>query len=388
MKYTDISKQKKLSEKNSKNSKSKGVAKLFILFAVIISAGILFYFFRDRVKKEFSPVSIVGGTEKINIKQTDGRTNILILGSDKRDFGSESGRNSLTDTILVASIGNVDNDVVLISLPRDLWINNYTLENGYNYSSKINEVYANAGIEELKKQMEVVLGIPIHYYVMVTFDLFENIIDTLGGIEVNVENSFTDYAYPVEGKENDTCGRTQEEADKIIKEEQEKGIELDALAVFPCRYEIVKFEQGPQTMDGKTALKYARSRHGDNGEGTDFARSKRQQNVILAVKNNALSLKTLTNISKLKELYNQYVNNVETDIDLQVIQSLYQLSQRLDFEKVTSIVIDNSDNPDEGGLLYHPTDGTLYGKNWVLVPQAGDYSQIHAYVQKYLFGNK
>jgi hypothetical protein len=71
-----------------------------------------------------------------------------------------------------------------------------------------------------------------------------------------------------------------------------------------------------------------------------------------------------------------------------VIQSLYQLSQRLDFEKVTSIVIDNSDNPDEGGLLYHPTDGTLYGKNWVLVPQAGDYSQIHAYVQKYLFGNK
>ena len=227
MKYTDISKQKKLSEKNSKNSKSKGVAKLFILFAVIISAGILFYFFRDRVKKEFSPVSIVGGTEKINIKQTDGRTNILILGSDKRDFGSESGRNSLTDTILVASIGNVDNDVVLISLPRDLWINNYTLENGYNYSSKINEVYANAGIEELKKQMEVVLGIPIHYYVMVTFDLFENIIDTLGGIEVNVENSFTDYAYPVEGKENDTCGRTQEEADNLA---QARRVALAALA--------------------------------------------------------------------------------------------------------------------------------------------------------------
>jgi len=80
----------------------------------------------------------------------------------------------------------------------------------------------NAGIEELKKQMEIVVGIPIHYYVMVTFDLFENIIDTLGGIEINVEKSFTDYAYPIEGKEADTCGKTQEEADKIIKEAGEE----------------------------------------------------------------------------------------------------------------------------------------------------------------------
>ncbi len=382
MKYTDISKQKELLKKNTK---SRGLARPFILFAVIITVGILFFFLKDRIKKEFSPISIVGGTEKIDIKQTDGRTNILILGSDRRNLGSESGRNSLTDTILVASIGNVDNDVVLISLPRDLWISNYTLENGYTYSSKINEVYANAGIEELKKQMEIVVGIPIHYYVMVTFDLFENIIDTLGGIEINVEKSFTDYAYPIEGKEADTCGKTQEEADKIIKE---AGEEINVLAVFPCRYETIKFEQGLQSMDGKTALKYARSRHGDNGEGTDFARSKRQQNVILAVKNKALSLKTLTNIPKLKELYNQYVNNVETDIDFQVIQNLYQLSQKLDFEKVKSIVIDNSDNPDTGGLLYHPTDGTLYGKNWVLVPQTGDYSQIHAYIQKYLFESK
>ena len=117
MKYTDISKQKELLKKNTE---SRGLARPFILFAVIITVGILFFFLKDRIKKEFSPISIVGGTEKIDIKQTDGRTNILILGSDKRNLGSESGRNSLTDTILVASIGNVDNDVVLISLPRDL----------------------------------------------------------------------------------------------------------------------------------------------------------------------------------------------------------------------------------------------------------------------------
>lgn len=385
MKYTDIYKQKKKA-----NTGNKGLTKLFLLFAVLLVVGILFYFFKDRVKQAFSPISIVGGSTKIDIEQTDGRTNILILGSDKRDFGIESGRNTLTDTILIASIGNVDNDMVLISLPRDLWVSNYTLENGYTYSSKINEVYTNAGIGELKKQMEVVLGIPMHYHIIVTFDVFENVMNILGGVDINVERAFTDRTYPIEGKEADLCGKSQEDADEIFKKagEEERDKELVALNSFPCRYETLRFEQGPQKMDGKTALKYARSRHGDNGESSDFARSKRQQNLIMAVKNKALSLETLINPAKLKELYDQYVSNVETDIDLKALQNFYQLSQKLDFEKVISVVIDDSTDGNEGGLLYHPNDATLYGGHWVLIPQSGDYSQIHAYVQKYLFGNK
>lgn len=386
MKYTDMSKQNKMASRR----KDRGVSKLFVFFIALAIISGIFFFFKDSIKKAFSPISIVGGSTKIDIKETDGRTNILILGSDKRDLGTESGRNTLTDTILIASIGNTDNDVVLISLPRDLWISNYNLENGYKQSSRINEIYSNAGIQELRNQMEVVLGIPVHYHVIVTFDIFENIINILGGIEINVERSFTDYAYPVEGKEGDLCGKTQEEADKIFEEAEEKELNKEsvALTAFPCRYEILKFEQGMQNMDGATALKYARSRHGDNGESSDFARSKRQQNVIMAVKNKGLSLETLVNFSKLKELYDQYANNVETDIDLGALQNFFQLSQRLDFEKVIQIVIDNSADGNEGGLLYHPNDSTLYGGAWVLIPQSGDYSQIHAYVQKYLFGNR
>ncbi len=251
-------------------------------------------------------------------------------------------------------------------------------------------MYSNAGIQVLKNQMEVVLGIPMHYHVIVTFDIFENIINILGGIDINVEKTFTDYAYPIEGKEADLCGKSKEEADKIFEDATEKELNLESLALqsFPCRYEILKFEQGTQNMDGRTALKYARSRHGDNGESSDFSRSKRQQNVIMAVKNKALSLETLLNLSKLKELYDQYSTNVETNIDLKALQNFYQLSRSLDFEKVSQIVIDDSTDGNEGGLLYHPNDGTLYGGGWVLIPQAGDYSQIHAYVQKYLFGNR
>ncbi len=382
-----MSKQKNILRKSSND---RGLARLFLLLAVIFVIGVILYFFRDRVKQAFSPISIVGSASALNLKQTDGRTNVLILGSDKRSLGAESGRNTLTDTILIASIGSVENDVVLISLPRDLWINNYTLENGYNYSSKINEVYTNAGIEELEKQMEVILGIPIHYHVMVTFDLFENVVNILEEIEVDVENSFTDYGYPLEGRENDTCGKSQEEVDKIIEKAKEENTLVNYLGLFPCRYEVIKFEQGLQTMDGKTALKYARSRHGDNNEGTDFARSKRQQNVIMAIKNKALSLKTLINPIKLKELYNQYAENVETNIDIQSVQSFYLLSQQLDFEKIVSVVLDDRSEANDGGLLYAPKDRTLYGEGnpYVLIPQTGDFSQIHAYVQKYIFGDK
>ena len=383
MKYTDMSKQKKYLKK-----KDRGLTKFLLLLMVVFVIGLVLYIFRDRVKQTFNPISVVGSTSTTNLKQTDGRTNILILGSDKRDLGAESGRGTLTDTILVASIGTVENDVVLISLPRDLWINNYTLENGYTYSSKINEVYINSGMEELEKQIEVVLGIPIHYHVLVTFNLFEDVINTLGGIDVNVENSFVDYEYPVENRETDTCGRSQEEIEKTIKEAEEKKMAVNYINLFPCRYEKVEFTQGLQNMDGKIALKYVRSRHGNNNEGTDFSRSKRQQNVITAIKDKALSLKTLIDPMKLKGLYDSYAENVKTNIDFQALQGFYLLSRQLDFNKVVSVVLDDRSDANDGGLLYHPTDSTLYGGAYVLVPQTGDYSQIHAFVQKYIFGEK
>ena len=384
MNYTDISKQKNILKKQRND---KGITKMFLLLAVIFVVGIILYFFRDKVKQAFSPISIIGNVSALDLKQTDGRTNILLLGSDKRTLGPESGRNTLTDTILVASIGNIENDVVLISLPRDLWIP--------NYGSKINAIYAlsernqiGSGMEKTKSAIEEVLAIPIHYEVMVTFDLFENMINILDGVEVNVENSFTDTAYPIEGRENDTCGKSAENIEKVIKEAEESEKTVDYFSLFPCRYEIIVFEQGIQKMDGETALRYARSRHGNNNEGTDFARSKRQQNLIMAIKGKALSLETLINPIKLKELYDTYSTNVETNVELKDIQNFYLLSQKLDFNKVVSVVLDDRSEANDGGLLYAPSDRKLYNGQYVLIPQTGDFSQIHAYVQKYIFGDK
>jgi len=379
MKYMDLQKQKttviKRQARLPKLQRRQGVLKIIPLLIILSVVFGSLYIFRDKIKSSFNPISIVASIAGTNLESTDGRTNVLVLGSDKRKLENGDDRSLLTDTLLVASIGNVDNDIVMISLPRDLWIS--------DYHSKINSVYAyRNNVEDLKTVVEDVMGIPIHYHILITFEIFEEAVDILGGIEVSVENSFTDYAYPIEGKENALCGKSREEIEKAVEEGTAPWY------IFPCRYEIVKFDEGLQTMDGPTALRYARSRKGDNNEGTDFARSKRQQNVISAIKDKALSIETLINPTKLKKLYDTYANNIETNIDFHTIQSFYLLSQQIDFEKVISVVLDDRSEASAGGLLYAPEDRTLYGDQYVLVPQTGDYSQIHAYIQKYIFGNK
>lgn len=82
MKYTDMSKKKNILKKNQS---SKGLAGLFVLLTVLAVIGAVTYFFRDKIKQAFNPISVIGSSSHTSLKQTDGRTNILILGSDKRD---------------------------------------------------------------------------------------------------------------------------------------------------------------------------------------------------------------------------------------------------------------------------------------------------------------
>jgi polyisoprenyl-teichoic acid--peptidoglycan teichoic acid transferase len=390
MKYADM----KIQTIYNSTPKEKGsfpAAKIFVGLFILGAIAAAVFIYKDKITQSFNPITIIANASSVNLKETDGRTNILILGVDSRSTGEVQGT-ELTDTILIASISRVDKNVVLISLPRDLWVQNPATGS----SSKINAVYALTevakrngtatigGADALKKVIEDVTGIPIHYHVLVTFDLFKEAIDTLGGINITVDNAFTDYEYPVQGNEDASCGRSEEDVKKM--EEENKYL----TEIFPCRYQTVTFNAGLQKMNGATALEFARSRHStDNNEGNDFARAKRQQKVVMAAKDTALSLETLTNPLKLKELYDTYARNVDTNVDLVTAQNLYLLSQKTDFSNIGSVVLDtDSTSPETGGLLYNPTDATLYGGQWVLIPRTGDYTQIHAYVSKYLFGSK
>ena len=98
-------------------------------------------------------------------------------------------------------------------------------------------------------------GIGINYFVGVDFDAFKQAVDAVGGINIDVPAGFTDNQYPAGECDEGNCG-----------------------------YETVRFNAGVQHMNGATALIYARSRHGNNGQGSDFARSRRQQQIIVALK--------------------------------------------------------------------------------------------------------
>ena len=340
--------------KNVKKSRRFPV-KLVILFLVAFFVLLSYNSIRRRgFSALLDPISIVTSVVgSSDLLETDGRTNLLILGLDTRLGQVDSP--TLTDTIIVASLGHAKNDVLMISLPRDLWVKS----SSGNYS-KLNAVYELSGISDSVKVVEEILGVPVHYYAVVDFVAFTKMIEVLGGIDVDVETTFDDYYYPVEGMEN---------AEDLNQ-----------------RYTHVHFDKGLQKMDATTALIFSRSRKGDNGEGTDFARAKRQQKVILAIRNKALSFETLANPIKLKELYDTYKEYVQTNVGLSEIEALYQAGEKIETESIRAIVLDDRSEEAQGGLLHAPEDTTLYGGSYVLIPKVGNYSQIHAYISKFLFG--
>lgn len=336
-----------------------------------------------------------------SLKSTEGRVNVLLLGIAG---GTHDGSN-LTDTIMVASYDLKTNQMYLFSIPRDLWLP--------ALKSKSNAVYQiglsqKNGLGLVKTVFGNILGIPIHYAFRVDFRGFVQAIDALDGIDVSIEKPFNDYLYPILGKENDLCGNqekemefSEEEAKKLNIEPGKRKVLITAegqiatdsaeedqgIKYFSCRYEHLSFAKGPLNMNGAVALSFVRSRHGTDGEGSDFARSERQQKVIEAVRNKVLSLETLTNPRKIKDLIGALGKSIDTDISVKDALEVYKLSKKLD--KTYNFVLDNSPKPNlpngRQSLLVHPPAGE-YGGAYVLISEDDDFSIVSDYVRKVLTG--
>ncbi len=237
---------------------------------------------------------------------------------------------------------------MVVSVPRDLWVE--------EIKTKVNTAYHYGGVDLVQKTLQGISGQPIHYYAVVNFDSFEKIIDYLGGIEVGVERAFDDYKYPIPGKEKDLC-----EGDNELK----------------CRYEHIHFEKGIQTMDGQTALKFARSRNAEGDEGTDFARSLRQQKIILAIKDKVIKDKLYFHPQKALGLLSLIQREVITDIRPDIYGSLFLLGyQLIKQQAVPGLTVLN------GNLLVHPK--YHYSKQWVLVPNNNNWVEVREYIKKLL----
>ena len=309
---------------------------------------------------------------EIQLKKEDSNINILLLGTG----GGQHEGPDLTDTIIFASINPVKNKVVLVSVPRDLWI--------AELNEKINTAYAvgnskkkEGGIILIRAIVSRILNQPIDYVVKIDFDGFVRAVDLIGTLDINVERGFNDFQYPIYGKENDTCGHKEEELQALATASSQ-------LEVFPCRYKSIRFDKGLQQMNGETALQFVRSRHATGEEGTDFARNKRQEKAIIAFKDKLLNIETLLNPVKLIGLYSTLKDSIDTNIKQEEIDDFVKLAQKMKNANVQSAILDYGDKEKKRqGLLINPPISKNYDNQWVLIPRIGDgnFSEIQKYVE-------
>lgn len=260
----------------------------------------------------------------------EGRVNILLLGIG--DVGHPGA--DLSDTMMVISIDPKTKDVAMLSVPRDLWVK----IPGYG-QAKINAAdaygdmynYPGGGPALAKQVVSNVLGIPIHYFIRADFSGLKKAVDDLGGINVMVDQPLYDPYYP-----DDSCDG--------------------------CRNIVFSLKAGLQHMSGLTALRYSRSRE----TTSDFDRAARQQKVLVAMREKALSTQTLTNPAKVNALIDDLGDHVKTDLQIWEINKVISLVKDVDKNKITNKVLDTT----PAGLLVF---GEVNGAS-VEFPAAGQFN--------------
>ena len=271
--------------------------------------------------------------EKLKNNELD-RLNFLLLGI--RGVGDPNG-GLLTDTIIVMSIKPQTGELALISIPRDLYINIPHRD----YENKINEVYSAGVIDEgwqrglkySKEAVSLVTGLDIHYAASVDFKAFKEIIDILGGVTITLSEPFSETNQFEEG--------------------------------------IIDLPAGTQNIDGNTALLFARARF----SSSDFDRSKRQQQLLIGVKEKAFSLGVISNPVKVISILNSLGNHVKVDAQLWELQELINIVSKVDTSKTKKRVFDTS----QEGLLYPSRDSK---GSYILLPESDNFDEIQKVCQE------
>jgi LCP family protein required for cell wall assembly len=218
------------------------------------------------------------------------RLNVLLLGIDSR---GESSTTKNTDTMIVLSLDPVNKTAAMLSIPRDVYIDRPGV-----FRDKINAAYAVGGYDLARRVVEDLLGIRLNAYALVDFDAFTQIIDSVGGVVIDVRRPVRDESYPT----------------------PDYGIErLDITA-------------GPQLMDGSTALRFARSRHDTN----DYSRAGRQQLVLSALR---MRLADGNFLRGLPALVDRVGSAVQTNFDPANVLPLAQFGSGIDGDAIRSEVL-------------------------------------------------
>lgn len=254
------------------------------------------------------------------------RFDMLVLGlRGENDPDAKDGGALLTDTIMVLSYDKTTKKSSLISIPRDLYI-----QVDKNKKDKINVAYEygyyhkNDGLNYVKEQISKITGVYIDKAVVLDFSSFEKIIDQVDGIDIVLKNPF--------------------------EEKQQWGYEFSLPA-------------GPNHLDGKNALYYARSRFSSN----DFDRSRRQQEVLFALKDKLTNLNFWSDPLKTVSILNSIRSNIKTDVNIWNTKELIDLAKEVDSSGKIKKYIMTTDN-----LLYE----SRANESYILLPNGDNFIQI------------
>ncbi len=283
----------------------------------------------------------VGSNDGLLKGESVDRINFLVLGQG----GVGHDGPFLSDTNIVVSLKPSTGQIALLSLPRDMlvYIPGYGNDR-INLANSIGETtgYPGGGAALAARVVEDTLGIPINYYARIDFAGFEQFVDELGGVEIDIDRAFTDNQYP-DGKNG---------------------------------YTTISFNAGPQKLSGEESLQFVRSRHSPEEQG-DFSRARRQQKFIVALKDRILTPTNLLNPGKLVRTFKNLNDHIVTNAQLWELKSFLELAKEADFEYISFQVLDDSP---AGPLYSTTTDRGAY----VLAPKISDYSEIR-FIAKNLF---
>jgi LCP family protein required for cell wall assembly len=317
-----------------------------VLLVIVLVLGVIVgqrvYAFGQAISTQ-SPLS-----SQLNFSGTD-RINLLVMG-----FGGGNHPGAyLTDSMLIISIQPQTGQTALISVPRDLWVQippdsgqygklnsayEYGLNNGYG-TEKAGKVAAG---DLAARKISDVTGLPVKYWLTLDFSGFRELVDAIGGVDVNVLHSFT----------------------AIYPKNDDPNIDPSAITV--------QFKAGPQHMNGERAIEYARAREvigGDLAEGTDFARSARQQILIKAI------VSKMTQVSEWPHLFgamDALQKSIYTNVSA---YDLFQFVRKMDLNNPKHIGLSNQN------VL---VDGTTNDGQYILQPRNGDWNLVQQYIQQQL----
>jgi len=239
------------------------------------------------------------------------RINILVMGLDRRPREGQSP--SRSDTMFVLTVDPQTKTAGILGIPRDLYVDIPDGDGGY-FEDRINTALVYGEVNDYKgggqqlaiDTVEHNLGVKIGHYVIIDFEGFKEVIDALGGIDVDVPTYVSDPTY--------------------------------SWTELPGDYDPQEFEPGLQHMDGETALAYARIRQNSD----DLDRIQRQQRIIFAVMDKALSLNVLRNAL---ELWNKYKDAIDTDINDIQLAGFAKLAAGISPEKISALSLGPATTP-------------------------------------------